>query len=141
MAKWHDDLEVARIRHRRDPTGGYAQLATVDGSGRPRCRTVVVRDVDAARDTLAVVFDARSAKHQELRATPWVEMCWYFRKTREQFRLHGRAHTGDASVRDAFWRRLSDAARRTFSWPAPGAPRDETAAPDPDDATPPPSSS
>jgi hypothetical protein len=52
--------------------------------------------------------------------------------TREQFRLGGRAVVvregmGDEDlqrVRRGAWRELSDATRQSFTWPAPGEPRD-----------------
>lgn len=119
-ASWRNDLEAARHRGRRDPTSRYAQLATVAPDGHPRCRTVVVRRVDD--DAIVFVTDARSAKVADLDHEPWAELCWYFRDARAQFRLAGKVAPLDAAETSALWEAMSEAGRRSFAWPPPGAP-------------------
>jgi pyridoxamine 5'-phosphate oxidase len=129
---WRASLVLALYRNRHVAQARYLQLATVRPDGRPANRTVVFRGFLGDSERITAVTDTRSAKARELDGAPWAEACWYFPMTREQFRLGGRAvvvreGSGDESLRQArldAWRELSDATRHSFTWPAPGAPRD-----------------
>jgi PPOX class probable FMN-dependent enzyme len=149
LAPWRTAIAHALHRHRARPESRYLQLATCDRQGRPTNRTVVFRGWQDPGDGLWLVTDARSAKLPGLVANPWVELCWYFPQTREQFRLRGRAialmadHTQPApndsdppwfaalfptstlatQARHTAWQTLSAAARQQFAWPTPGQPR------------------
>jgi PPOX class probable FMN-dependent enzyme len=142
---WRASLVLALYRNRHVAQARYLQLATIRGDGRPANRTLVFRGFLGETDAITVVTDMRTAKVREVEATPWVEACWYFPMTREQFRLGGRARVvredaGDEADRQArrdAWRALSDATRQSFTWPMPGAPRDPAvpfvaATPDPE---------
>jgi pyridoxamine 5'-phosphate oxidase len=129
---WRASLVLALYRNRHVAQARYLQLATIRPDGRPANRTVVFRGFLGETDSISIVTDDRTAKVRELDAVPWAEACWYFPMTREQFRLGCRATVvrGDAgdeaaqrARRDA-WRELADATRRSFTWPAPGEPRD-----------------
>jgi PPOX class probable FMN-dependent enzyme len=129
---WRPALVLALYRNRHVAQARFLQLATVRADGRPANRTVVATGFLGDTDSLTIFTDTRSAKVRQLDATPWAEACWYFPMTREQFRLGGRAVVvregmGDEDLqrvrRDA-WRELSDATRQSFTWPAPGEPRD-----------------
>ncbi|MEM1180660.1 MAG: pyridoxamine 5'-phosphate oxidase family protein [Acidobacteriota bacterium] len=106
-------------------------MATVDAAGRPRSRTVVLREVDVDRGVLEVHTDKRSGKIEDLRFSPHVELCFYTARHRLQIRAPGVAavHTDGAVVSEA-WARLSPPGRSIYQRPAPPAsPLD-----DPDDA-------
>ena len=68
-------------------------------------------------DRLTFTTDGRSRKAAEVERYPWGEACWYFAKTREQFRIAGRltlvradhTDTALADARERAWRDLSDA--------------------------------
>ena len=71
----------------------------------------------------------------QLQRHPWAELCWYFPKTREQFRILGQVQIVDAQTADGrqadrhhTWHNLSDAARSQFAWPDPGSNRVAAAA-------------
>lgn len=133
---WRSLLAGALHRHRSLPHSRYLQLATVRPDGRPANRTVVFRGFLNGSDRLQIVTDERSEKLAQIRENPWGEGCWYFPKTREQFRLSGQltivdAECGDASLqfrRREAWAKLSNAARSGFALPSPGQPRAETEA-------------
>jgi pyridoxamine 5'-phosphate oxidase len=81
------------------------------------------------------VTDVRSAKAINLLAdgSPWAEACWYFPKTREQFRLSGTlelvtaaaSNTSHLTARQEAWQQMSDAGRIQFEWETPGVDRSD----------------
>ncbi|MBD1912022.1 MULTISPECIES: Npun_F5749 family FMN-dependent PPOX-type flavoprotein [unclassified Leptolyngbya] len=131
LAPWRSPLAHALHRNRSLVYARYLQLATVRADGRPANRTVVFRGFRDDTNQLRFVTDDRSEKVEQLRDRPWGEACWYFPKTREQFRLSGpiQAIGVDASdeslvaLRQRLWQELSDAARSQFGWPYPGKER------------------
>ncbi|ELR98887.1 Npun_F5749 family FMN-dependent PPOX-type flavoprotein [Gloeocapsa sp. PCC 73106] len=130
LAPWRSLLAHALYRNRSLPNARYLQLATIGLDGRPRNRTVVFRGFLASTDQLQIVTDSRSQKVLEINHQPWGEVCWYFPKTREQFRLAGQLtlvshQTTDPilqSARFLAWQQLSDLARIQFAWPTPKHP-------------------
>lgn len=135
LAPWRSPLGRAQHRNRSLPNARYVQLATVRPNGRPANRTVVFRGFLDQTNQLQFVTDFRSEKPDQIDRCPWGEVCWYFPKTREQFRLQGRltlvtdTHLDPllAVAREKAWAELSDAARSQFAWPNPGHPRDNSA--------------
>ncbi|MDA0267038.1 MAG: pyridoxamine 5'-phosphate oxidase family protein [Cyanobacteria bacterium] len=133
LAPWRAPLARALHRNRSRPDSRYLQLATMDRDGYPANRTVVFRGFFESGDRPMLVSDTRSAKIEQIQANPAAEVCWYFAKTREQFRLRGEltvvtAETEPAELRltrEQLWHNLSDAARQQFTWPSPGQPRQE----------------
>ena len=156
IAPWRSPLARALHLHRSQPQARYFQLATVDPDGKPHNRTVVFRGFGNHGDRLRIVTDARSDKIAQLQHQPWGEACWYFAKTREQFRLAGpllavtkETQAAAAEVPEAdlqreriqVWQALSENARLQFAWPQPRASRatDPAAfAPEPPNAEEPP---
>ena len=88
LAPWRTHLAGALHRNRSLIYARYLQLATVRSDGTPANRTVVFRGF-AEGDRLQIISDRRSAKIQEMSENHHAEACWYFPKTREQFRLGG----------------------------------------------------
>jgi PPOX class probable FMN-dependent enzyme len=113
------DLEFPPDRPR------IAILATVDEHHHPRARSVILRQLDDD-GALHLTSDARSAKNQHLLTTPFAELVLYLPQRREQFRLFGpttlTTTADDPQLLSHFWNNLSDQARATFTWPAPGHP-------------------
>jgi hypothetical protein len=113
-------------------------LATIGLDGRPRLRTVVLREVDEAARTLRFHTDRRSEKVPEIEREPRVALHVYDQAAKFQMRVEGRAslHRDDA-VADAAWagsRAMSRACYGTV--PAPGRPIGEGGAfrlPEPDE--------
>jgi PPOX class probable FMN-dependent enzyme len=144
LAPWRSSLARALHLNRSQPYSRYIQLATVTKEGFPANRTVVFRGFLDDSDRLKIVTDSRSDKIEQIQACPWGEICWYFTKTREQFRLFGSlilvsessdsleemrsgnlfrddssaSHTLQQARQEA-WQDLSDSARQQFAWPNP----------------------
>ncbi|HEY9620726.1 MAG TPA: Npun_F5749 family FMN-dependent PPOX-type flavoprotein, partial [Crinalium sp.] len=131
LALWRSPLSRALHRNRALVYARYVQLATVREDGRPANRTVVFRRFLDDSNQLVFVTDARSEKVGQIQQQSWGEVCWYFPKTREQFRLLGvlTLVTHDfpeptlSKARHQLWHDLSDASRVQFAWPESGKPR------------------
>jgi pyridoxamine 5'-phosphate oxidase len=148
LAPWRQPLAHALHRNRSLAYSRYAQLATVQPNGRPANRTIVFRGFLNDTNQLKFITDDRSDKIEQIVQQPWGELCWYFPKTREQFRLFGElaivtaveTDTVLSKARDIQWQELSDSARLQFAWPHPSKPRgesDQFDVPAPDPAQPP----
>jgi PPOX class probable FMN-dependent enzyme len=128
LAPWRSPLARALHLNRSLPNARYVQLATVRENGHPANRTVVFRGFLEETNRLQFITDIRSQKIRQIQSNPWSEVCWYFPKTREQFRLLGQLTLVDEThpdetlliVRQRLWQKVSDAARRQFVWPDPG---------------------
>lgn len=136
LAPWRSPLSRALHLNRSQPYSRYLQLATIRTDGRPANRTVVFRGFLEDSNQLQIITDSRSEKISQIERQPWTEACWYFTKTREQFRLLGKLTVvgvdyPDESLQKArrlVWQELSDAARSQFAWPTPGQPRNPDSA-------------
>jgi pyridoxamine 5'-phosphate oxidase len=124
LPPWRPLLRAARQREGRAPGGGWLQLATVSAEGWPRVRTLVFRGW-SAQGELELLTDTRSEKSNELLDQPQDELCWLFRRTREQFRLRGLARLMDGQqdrqALEQHWQRLTPRGRAVWGWPQPGA--------------------
>ena len=131
LPPWRSPLASAIHRNRSKPYSRYFQLATVTPEGDPRNRTVVFRGfMDEQSSSLKIITDVRSAKIPQIGYQSTGEICWYFTKTREQFRILGSLRSVKAKDEDLgllkerkqTWHNLSDAARSQFAWADPGQP-------------------
>lgn len=123
LPPWRPLLRGARQREGRSPGTTWLQLATTAHDGTPRVRTLVFRGWSSAGE-LELLTDTRSDKPSELLGQPKVELCWLFRKAREQFRLRGSSvlvssEQEPEALRD-HWQRLSPSGRMVWAWPTPG---------------------
>ena len=133
LAPWRSPLSRALHRNRAQPFCRFLQLATVRLEGTPANRTVVFRGFRSESNQLMFICDRRSEKIAQIQQNPNAEACWYFAKTREQFRLRGQLTviTTDAStaslldMRRQLWQKISDKARLQFAWPQPKIVRDQ----------------
>ncbi|MEL7511795.1 MAG: Npun_F5749 family FMN-dependent PPOX-type flavoprotein [Cyanobacteria bacterium J06554_3] len=127
IAPWRSPLARALHRNRSQPFCRFLQLATVRAEGTPANRTVVFRGFLDGSDRLMMISDRRSQKTAQIQQNPNAEACWYFTKTREQFRLSGEltlvtAETTDpafSAARQQVWQKISDNARLQFAWSHP----------------------
>lgn len=132
LTAWRSALFAALHRNRSLVYSRYAQLATVTPDGKPANRTIVFRGFvdeiipDRSND-LKFITDRRSEKIAQINQNAWGEICWYFPKTREQFRILGELAIVDCTnpdpiaqkLRRMTWHNLSDSARSSFAWPEP----------------------
>jgi pyridoxamine 5'-phosphate oxidase len=134
LAPWRSPLAHALHRNRSEPHSRYLQLATVQADGHPANRTIVFRGFLDDTNQLKFVTDIRSQKAEQIEHQSWGEACWYFTKTREQFRIAGTLTLVGESypdpklhkARQTTWQDISDNARVQFAWPQPRETRDGT---------------
>ena len=131
MPQWRQGLTKSLHQTRSVPESRYFQLASVDSNGVPYCRTVVFRGV-TDDNQLVVISDTRSEKFEQLSQTPEAHVCWYFSKTREQYRFSCKASLvtleQDDELVTSQWNKLSDAGKKQFLWGEPGTPRNDGSA-------------
>lgn len=137
-APWRSPLARALHLNRSLVYARYFQLATIDSHGYPANRTVVFRGFLGETNQIKIITDFRSQKASQIRDHPQGEICWYFPKSREQFRFRGSLtlvtanYASDQAVnssaeelnlqtaRQQLWRHISEPARSQFLWDNPG---------------------
>lgn len=128
MPRWRQGLTKSLHQSRSMPESRYFQLASVDEAGMPFCRTVVYRGL-TDNNQLMVISDTRSEKFQQLSDNPKAQVCWYFSKTREQYRFSTLSKVitleDDTTLVTAQWHKLSDAGKKQFLWGEPGSVRND----------------
>jgi pyridoxamine 5'-phosphate oxidase len=99
IAQFHEWMDAAKEAGAREPTA--MSLATVDASGAPNVRMVLLKQVD----TSGFVFytNLESPKAVELRANPIAALCFYWVETRRQVRVHGRVTLVSGVEADAYF--------------------------------------
>ena len=123
------DANKSKIYPSRD-NGSESMDDQNDESGFPAIRTRM-RFLDRDPTKVTFVTDKRSKKVGDFAVNNKCEICWYFPKSREQFRLRGFANvitnesTDEIDIRDRSisWKKMRPGARGQFAWPEPGQPR------------------
>ena len=131
LPEWRSLLASALHRNRAKYHSRYFQLATISPEGLPKNRTVVFRGFLESTNIIQIITDSRSEKAAQINHQCWGEICWYFTKTKEQFRISGNlllinSHNSNSELiaaRKAVWQKISDNARSQFIWPNPGESR------------------
>ncbi|HEY4558147.1 MAG TPA: pyridoxamine 5'-phosphate oxidase family protein [Enteractinococcus sp.] len=113
-----------------------ATLATVTPAGRPRVRSLILRQFAADPERLFFATDARSAKVAEIRANPQVALAMYDDAQSVQLRAEGAAAIiEDETERQRAWQTLAPHSRAQYADTAvPGTALSAAAVSD-DDAT------
>lgn len=146
IAKWRSPLQRALQKNRSQPFSKYIQLATVTKEGNPSNRTVVFRGFLENSNIIQIITDTRSEKYSHLQNNPIGEICWYFSKTREQFRIRGKIDLITESsenldlrkARQQAWEKLSNNGKEQFYWHPPGERKKEMPIVKIDEENPPP---
>jgi pyridoxamine 5'-phosphate oxidase len=96
FSKWFDEAERAETND-----ANAMSLATVDASGMPNVRIVLLKGVDQR----GFVFygNAESAKGQELLANPKAALCLHWKSLRRQIRVRGIVEQVSTAEADAYY--------------------------------------
>lgn len=91
----------ARAQEARVPEPTAMTLATVDGSGRPCARTVLLKDMDADGFVFYTNLESRKARH--LAVNRGVALVFWWRETGEQVLVEGDAEAVSEVEADAYF--------------------------------------
>lgn len=96
FAEWFEDAR----RHEPNDANAMA-LATVDASGMPNVRMVLLKDADAS----GFVFytNCESAKGNELAGNPKAALCFHWKSLRRQIRVRGPVSRVSEAEADAYF--------------------------------------
>lgn len=92
----------------------HVTLSTVSREGRPRSRIVVLRGVNVQSAQLEIHTDIRSAKVDELRATPWTSVLAWDPSAQLQIRLECRVQLHSGSDARDTWAGISPSSRNSY---------------------------
>jgi pyridoxamine 5'-phosphate oxidase len=89
----------AKAAQPRDPEAMV--LATVDGSGRPSARVVLLKSFDDRGFVFYTNYESR--KGRELLGQRWAALCFYWPSIDQQVRVEGRVETVTPAEADAYF--------------------------------------
>ncbi|MGI9523479.1 MAG: pyridoxamine 5'-phosphate oxidase family protein [Hyphomicrobiaceae bacterium] len=122
IEKWCWSQLLRATRHRRSDFR-WMNLATVDNTGTPTTRTVVLREVDKPKRSVAFYTDARSEKISELKAKNAVGLHFQSDRHSTQMRMTGTASFATEERRLMAWEGLHPGAKASYAQPiSPGSP-------------------
>lgn len=99
LARFHELWDRARAE---EPWESDAMtLATVSADGRPRARTVLLKQADAAGFVFYTNYESR--KGEDLAAHPRAALCFFWRSLRRQVTVEGTVRKLDPAVSDAYF--------------------------------------
>lgn len=91
-------------------------LATVDSDGRPHCRVLLLKGLDAKGFTFFSNYD--SAKGQQLAARPFAAMTFFWPSLERQVRIEGRIERVTPAESDAYFQ-VRPLGSRLGAWASP----------------------
>lgn len=91
-------------------------LATVDVDGRPHCRVLLLKGLDAHGFTFFSNYD--SAKGQQLAAKPYAAMTFFWPSLERQVRIEGRVERVSPAESDAYFQ-VRPLGSRLGAWASP----------------------
>jgi pyridoxamine 5'-phosphate oxidase len=85
-----------------EPSDAHAMtLATVDGTGRPSSRIVLLKGIDDGGFVFYTNYESR--KGRELLATPYAALCFHWKSLLRQVRIEGDARPVTTAEADAYF--------------------------------------
>ena len=115
FARWFDEAVAAAI-----PEPNAMTLATVDATGRPSARIVLLKAVDARGFVFHTNYDSR--KGRELAAEPRAALLFWWVELERQMRIEGVAEQVSAADSDAYFAERPRASR-VSAWASPQSER------------------
>ncbi len=119
MPPWMSEIRSAQRKEFGLDFSRFVQLATIGIDNTPRVRTVVFRGWSESSE-MEIYIDKRSQKYYELDLNNNVEICWFFLRSKCQFRLRGTSRVGLVNENIHHWKHLSQESKSMWRWPMPG---------------------
>jgi len=91
-----------KARRTKEPSADGLYLATVDETGRPHVRTVLVKSIGP--EGIGFVTNATGPKAAQIKAHPYVEACIHWTKMEMQIRVAGEVVPMPVSELEALWK-------------------------------------
>jgi len=91
-------------------------LATVDAAGRPHCRVLLLKALDARGFTFFTNYTSAKAEHIE--ASPYAAMTFFWPTLERQVRIEGRVEKVSAAESDAYYQ-VRPLGSRLGAWASP----------------------
>ncbi|MGJ8584755.1 MAG: pyridoxamine 5'-phosphate oxidase family protein [Marinosulfonomonas sp.] len=130
MQDWHETLpglldaawdEISDFATARSGVPGLVTLATVDASGQPECRTVVLRGADRGLGTVETYSDSETPKIRDITANPKVSVLIWQPAFRIQIRLNGTADIVAGTELGQVWKDMPPHSKKNYGMtPPPG---------------------
>lgn len=83
--------------------------------------------MDESQGVIFVISDLRTEKIADLRNNDQGAICWYFARTREQYRFDVKSTilslNGDGQTVATYWHNMSEPGKKQFLWGSPKTPR------------------
>jgi pyridoxamine 5'-phosphate oxidase len=111
FARWFDEAVAAAI-----PEPNAMTLATVDATGRPAARIVLLKGTDARGFVFHTNYDSR--KGREVAADPRVALLFFWVELERQVRIEGAAERVSGAESDAYFA-ARPRASRVSAWASP----------------------
>jgi pyridoxamine 5'-phosphate oxidase len=99
LALFHEWFEEAKRKEPNDPNA--MSLATVDGSGMPNVRMVLLKEYDERGFVFYTNYE--SSKGTELMNAPKAALCFHWKSLRRQVRLRGSVEPVSAAEANAYF--------------------------------------
>jgi pyridoxamine 5'-phosphate oxidase len=99
LALFHEWFEEAKRGEPNDPNA--MSLATVDGSGMPNVRMVLLKEYDA--EGFVFYTNCESSKGVELMTVPKAALCFHWKSLRRQVRMRGPVEQVSEAEADAYF--------------------------------------
>jgi len=99
LSRFHAWLQDAVDQKLAEPTA--MSVATVDGSGQPAVRMVLLKHAD--EEGFVFYTNRESDKGQQLGENPAAELCFYWKPPGRQVRVHGTVETVSGKEADAYF--------------------------------------
>jgi len=117
MTEWITTLRE-NLRREFGEIPAVCFLATIGLDGRPRARTMLLRELRPDDGALVFISDRRTNKDDELKARADAEVVFWLPKAQHQYRLRGQGVVAEGEggeyLREQWWARISDASRALF---------------------------
>jgi pyridoxamine 5'-phosphate oxidase len=95
--RWFDEARAAGV-----PEANAMTLATVDASGRPSARVVLLKGLDARGFSFFTNYESRKAR--EMAANPRAALCFYWQPLERQVRVEGTVETTSREESEVYFR-------------------------------------
>ena len=116
MPPWFPHVISCQKKEAKINSSRWVQLATIGRDNTPSVRTVVFRGWTESFE-MKLFTDKRTEKFNELCFNNNVQICWFFSKTKCQFRFSGKSSVDLGEDTHQHWNQLDNHTKSMWNWP------------------------